>query len=143
MIQVDNSAKFITWADGKSFNTLSPQSDNEFLLEPDGLVSFFDGILTKKKPPAKAYICMRVHHSKEDNDKFLRKISQFTKDRNCAFNQCIVQAESMKNIGWLAYTTNYTDIEHLKIYLQTKSNFDWGFCLQPISDGDKNQNYSL
>lgn len=60
-----------------------------------------------------------------------------------AFSKCIVQAENLANIGWIVYSTQFTDIEYMKKYLQDQTrvlyprvNVDWGFKITAVTKTD-------
>ena len=60
-----------------------------------------------------------------------------------AFSKCIVQAENSANIGWIVYSTQFTDTEYLKKYLQDQTRVlyprvevDWGFKIAAVTKTD-------
>ena len=141
MIDLDTEATLVTWKEGP-FSLITPQSDDEFPDQPEVLEKYFDGILTKKTK-GKVYIRLRVHLPTADENSFLESMSSWAKAYNCAFYKCLIQAEQMKGVGWLVYSSNFTDRNFLARFLTTRTGFEWGFRLGPISEVDKSfRNYN-
>jgi hypothetical protein len=42
-------------------------------------------------------------------------------------------------IGWLFYSSQYTDTHHLSKYLKRTTGFEWGFKLGSITKSDKKE----
>ena len=45
-------------------------------------------------------------------------------------------------IGWLLYSSYFTDTEVLKTILESQSDFEWGFKIIPVTNGDKQENWN-
>ena len=136
MIAIEPQAVFITWKEKGDFEILAPETEEDFPEEPDELARYFDGILTKKKK-GKVYIRLRIHSSRREDTSFEASLASWAIAHNYNFNKCLIQAESMKNIGWIIYSTSATDTDHLSRYLTNKTGIEWGFRMAPITDSDK------
>ena len=58
-----------------------------------------------------------------------------------SFSKCILQSETSTNIGWLVYSTQYTDTETLRKRLVELTKFEWGFKLMAVTNSDKEEKW--
>ena len=135
MIQLNQNIALVTWGNGE-FKMIRPKSDEEFPTEPELLAKFFEGILVRRLK-GRIYIKLRVYYPGENESSWAASVLARcqTKD-GWSFYRCLIQAPSMKNIGWIVNSTNHTDKDHLKRYMESKSDFEWGFRLGPVSSAD-------
>jgi hypothetical protein len=53
--------------------------------------------------------------------------------------RCIIQEEHSTPIGWLFYSSQFTNTQHLSKYLQRETGFEWGFKLGSITKLDEKE----
>ena len=133
MKSVDKEAKILSWkkVDGKVVKL-----DDDLKKFPDNpvdIAQFFEGFSPKRKA-GRVYIRLRFY-SKYQKDIYAL-MDTWASLNNYIFNECIIQAESSTNIGWIVYSSQFTDIVHLKKYLERKSDFEWGFKMGAITNSD-------
>ena len=72
-----------------------------------------------------------------NNDKRLeREIQNWAQLYSYTIQRCIVQADSAEYIGWLAYTSYYTNVEKLREVLKEKGKFEWGFKMYQLRSNE-------
>ena len=80
------------------------------------------------------YIKLRVTSQKFD--KLEDAISKWAREESYSFNKCVVQAERECMIGWLVYSSQFTDTDYLRKILKQKTKHEWGFRLGAVTDRD-------
>ena len=80
------------------------------------------------------YIKIRITSSQFE--KVEEAIGKWARAESYSFNKCVVQAEKECMIGWLVYSSQYTDTDHLGRILKSKTNHEWGFRLGAVTDRD-------
>ena len=101
--------------------------------DAETLQSFFEGLNLKRKA-GRIYIRFRFHSKNQDlTYQLLKNWSQANGHR---LSQCIIQAESSTNIGWLVYSSQYTDVKNLQKLIYDEINIEVGFKLGAITASD-------
>ena len=55
---------------------------------------------------------------------------------NYLLNKCTIQAYSSTDIGWIVYSSEFTDTERLKKYLEWITYFEWGFKMGVLTNAN-------
>jgi hypothetical protein len=95
---------------------------------------FFEGMRIKKDQ-GQQYIRF-CFHSKNPK-KMETDLMEWSHLVNHSFYRCIIQEEHSTAIGWLLYSSQYTNTQHLSQYLQKTTGFEWGFKLGSITKSDE------
>jgi hypothetical protein len=133
--KIDKYSKFITWKDTKIYRVLEGYKDN-IPNTNAGVSQFFDGIRLKRDQ-GRQYIRFRLHSKNEK--KMEAELHEWARLSNHSFYRCIIQEEHSTPIGWLLYSSQYTNTQHLSSYLQRETGFEWGFKLGSITKSDEKE----
>ena len=129
--KTDPEAKIMEWSE-KSSKILEIE-DDLFPTDAVVLASFFDGFSRRKK--GRIYLRVRVHSSNPTRTNYQMKL--WAQLNAYSFQECIIQCENSANIGWLQYTSNFTDIDYLKRFLKENVlNIEWGLKIGSITNTD-------
>jgi hypothetical protein len=133
---LDKHAKIISWKDTKTYNVLEGCAD-DLPTTATGLGQFFEGMRLKREQ-GRQYLRFRLHTSKNVN-RLETQLSEWARLANYSFYRCVVQAEHSIAIGWLLYSSQYTNTYHLSTYLQCITGFEWSFHLGSITKSDEHE----
>jgi hypothetical protein len=134
MKNLDRKAKIISWKDDKTYNVLEGGPD-ELPKTASGLAQFFHGMRLKREH-GRQYIRFRLHASRNPN-RLEGQLAQWASMAGHAFYRCVIQAEHSTAIGWLLYSSQFTNTYHLSQHLQRETGFEWGFKLGSITKSDE------
>ena len=128
------------WSQPKSKSSEKLTTDMEkFPTDAVTIAKFFDGFNPKRKQ-GRIYLRMRLYSPFQDRMFGLMK--HWAELNGFGFQKCIIQAESSMNIGWLAYSDQYTDINLLKRFLENQAakenikGIEWGFKIGAVTNTD-------
>jgi hypothetical protein len=133
---LDKHAKVISWKDAKTYNVLEGGAD-ELPSTAAGLGQFFEGMRLKREH-GRQYLRFRLHASKNPN-RLEAQLTEWARLSNYSFYRCVIQAEHSVSIGWLLYSSQYTNTHQLATYLQRMTGFEWGFRLRSITKSDEHE----
>jgi hypothetical protein len=133
--KIDKHSKFITWKDTKIYRVLEGYK-GQIPNTNAGVSQFFDGIRLKRDQ-GRQYIRFRLHSKNEK--KMEAELHEWARLSNHSFYRCIIQEEHSTPIGWLLYSSQYTNTQHLSSYLQRETGFEWGFKLGSITKSDEKE----
>ena len=137
--KIDENAKLMKWSDKKEFKTLDSTNDTEFPSDPAELALYFPG-LRPKQTSGRVFVRVRIH-SPERKENIVSEMVEWARLYSINFNKCVVQTESAEIAGWLLYSSQYMDTDHMASFLQSKTGFEWGLRLGAITNSDKNIAY--
>ena len=131
----DSEAKIISWKTSPNFTYLPEDEFPEDLLS---ISTYFKGYRANLKADKRVYLKVGLHtpNSQAALQSF---VSTWAYLYNYNFKKILIQAEDPAFIGWLAYSTQYTDIEVLKERLMMNTRFEWGFKLVAVTNNDKEE----
>jgi hypothetical protein len=131
----DRKARIITWKDKETYEFLVGTAE-ELPNTAGGLGQFFNGIRLRRQQ-GRQYLRFRLHASKNENI-LENQITEWARLSGHSFYRCVIQEEHSTPIGWLLYSSQYTNTYHLSNYLQVATGFEWGFRLGSITKSDEN-----
>ncbi len=131
LLKTDETARILSWA----------KKENNILPKPDSIPStekkrkkFF--VNAKAKEEGRIYCQVRLFSMMDPKD-LIEAMEDWMTDRNMELASCSVQTEYSKDVGILAYTSQYTYVPQIKEYMEKITDFEWGFKLGPLSKKDK------
>ncbi len=141
MFSTDNDSMLLQWSDNKSFKPLCRNGENENEVPKHHMIwqLYFDG-LRYNLESGKMFVNIRIH-TPNSMGYLEEKLYEYCNLRGRLFRRCVVQAEVAEAIGWLLYTSGYTDWEHLAQFLRRRTGFEWGLRLGLVTNDDSNMDY--
>jgi hypothetical protein len=136
MKNLDKRAKIISWKDKKTYNILEGGGTEELPKTAAGLGHFFDGMRLKREHGCQ-FLRFWLHASKSENRLELQ-LTEWARLAGHSFYCCVIQEEHSTAIGWLLYSSQYTNTYNLSQYLQQTTGFEWRFKLGSITKSDEN-----
>jgi hypothetical protein len=105
------------------------------------MARYFKGFRRNLKPGKWVYISLAIQ-TPDNALELERQLENWAQLHSFTFRRTIIQSEAATCIGWLAYSSYYTDTEAIRVYLMENSNFEWGFRIQADTktDADKKWN---
>ena len=97
------------------------------------LKKYFDGLNLRRKS-GRMYIRFRFHSTQQD--KVYMDMKEWANAEGHRLSECVIQTENSTNIGWLVYSSQYTDTEYLKCLIMDELGFEVGFKLSAITNTD-------
>ena len=97
---------------------------------PSEIKTFFEGFKGKKSGPV--YIKVRIS-TKFNPEDFQTNMKTWLKENECTLMKCPIQAENAEEIGWLAYTSQYSDKKYIGDQLEKMLGFEVGVRLASIA----------
>ena len=88
------------------------------------------------KDDRRSYIKLAIH-TPNDDQKLYREIVRWCDAVGCSLTECLIQSSSASLIGWIVYSSYFTEINLWKSTFQTKTSYEWGFKMVPITDSDR------
>ncbi len=127
---IDPDARFLRWTDKKNFKTIGKPEDE---LPEDSLTlsRYFNG-LRPKQTKGRMFIKFRIHTPNSMNE-LDKQLGEWAKVNEYGCYKCIIQAERAKTVGWLLYSSQFTDTIHLCKMLESKTGYEWGMKLAQIT----------
>ena len=133
----DADAKIVSWKTSPNFTYLE---SNNFPEDIVGIATYWNGFRANLKADKRIYMKVAIH-TPNSQENLQENISNWMDLHAYSFKKCIIQAESASYIGWLAYSTPFTDIEVIKNKLEEMSRFEWGFKQVAVTNSDKDQKW--
>ena len=125
----DARSRLISWSVKSEFSIMG----DEFPQDVAETAIYFSGFRVNMNTQKRIYLRLCIH-TPQSNTVLHQKISSWCKLYGYSITKCVVQAENSTCIGWLCYSSQYTDTEPLKLRLMDESNFEWGFRLISVND---------
>ena len=131
---LDENAEIISWKAKKDFTFLPKE---QFPADIAGIAKFFKGFKKKMRPDRRTYLKVGIHTSGnfatlEDDLREWASLYSYT------ITRCIIQSNDAGFVGTLCYTSQFTDISMWKRELMSRTLYEWGFKMVPVSSADKN-----
>ena len=101
--------------------------------DPVFLSKYFDGLNLKRKT-GRIYLRFRFHSKKQDQ--LFADMKNWASANGHNISECVIQTESSTNIGWLVYSSQFTDISFLKKYIWNEIGVEAGFKMGAITTTD-------
>lgn len=133
----DPQAKIISWKTDPNFSYMD---NDEFPTQIAQIAQYFNGYRANVKADRRIYLRVGVH-TPSSQSQLYSFLCTWMELYGYTFNRCIIQAENAAYIGWLAYSTAYTDPEIFRKRLVEQSNFEWGFKLVAITTSDQDKQW--
>ena len=135
---LDDGCKIISWKAGEKFSFLNT---NEFPEDVAAIAKFFKGYRKGMKEDRRAYIRFGLHtpNNAEDLEKEMQAWAELL---DYSVNRCLIQSDDAGYVGWICYSSPYTDIEMWRKNLMKITNYEWGFKLVPVTKEDKDQHWN-
>ena len=125
------------WKDAEEDEEPTGKLDEEidsFPTEAVEIVKYFDGFNPHRKQ-GRIYLRVRIYSF--DQEKTAHKMKIWAQMRRSNFQKCIIQAVNSTNIGWLVYSSQYTDMDHLMRFLKEKVlDIEWGIKIAAVTNTD-------
>ena len=131
---VDDEAQIISWNNKKNFSYMNTK---EFSEDTAVIAKYFNGFRQGLMAERRIYLKMGIH-TPNDQKKLLKELKQWTQLYGYTITECMIQADNASFIGWIAYSSYYTNTGKLKEILQEEGEFEWGFKMVPL-ESDKNK----
>ena len=132
----DDTAMIIEWS------SKADESQVEGIILPEALPkatselqTFFDGF--KGKDNGAVYLRIRII-SRFPSDEFLVNCESWLKSNKCSLMRCPIQTEEATDIGFLAYTSQYNDKEHISKQLTKVCGHEIGVRLAAVANRAEN-----
>ena len=130
-------AKFLRWSDTKDFVSL-PNEDELLPNDFTTLSLYFDRI-RPKQTTGRCYVRFRLHEN--DIEKIKVALEVWGEFNGYQISRCLIQAEHSTPIGWLLYSSQYTDTESLCKKLFNQTGFEWGMKIGAVTKADKDKQF--
>ena len=128
----DVDSKIMSWKVAPNFSYMS----EEFPTDVADIALYFNGFRTNFKADKRVYLRVAIHTPNSES-KLYANLNSWMKLYGYSFSKCIIQAETSTCIGWLAYSSTYTDTEVIKNMLVDISEFEWGFKMMAVQKADR------
>ena len=116
----DSKAKVISWKTNPNFSYLNT---DDFPTELAEAALYFQGYRANLKADKRIYMRVGIH-TPNSQTKLHSLMKSWMTLHGYSYNKCIIQSETSTNIGWLVYSTQYTDTENLRRRLEHISGFE-------------------
>ena len=136
LLSYDPNARIISWKNETSFSKIG----DKFPIEIAEIAKYFNGFRANIKADQRTYLRLCVHTPNSETILF-NKMNEWCRLYGYSLTKCIIQAESSTCIGWLCYSSQYTDTDPLKKKLMEVSTFEWGFKLIGVRTNENNLNW--
>ena len=131
----DEKAKIISWKTSPNFSYMNM---DDFPTEIAQIAMYFNGYRANVKADKRIYLRVGLHTPNSQSALF-SFLTSWMELYGYSCSKCIIQAENSACIGWLAYSTSFTDPEVFRERLVDHSNFEWGFKLMAVTNSDKDK----
>lgn len=137
----DDEAMIISWKEGKNFDHMAP--DDPFPQTTKEITKFFDGYRSSnsnKNKRFRATIKMRIT-MRIATAVMTDRMAEWANEHGYTFKPTIIQAEKASVVGWLTYSSSFTDTAMLKFILRSYLPIEWGFRIQTVTNKDKEKEF--
>ena len=134
--QLDQDAVLLTWHSDevKGPNYFDSMDANSFPKDIVEMRSYFEGINLRKKS-GRVYLRFRFHANPQE-ETYL-KLKHWSDTSGYRLTKCIVQAESSVSIGWILYSSDYTEIDFITKQLKEAVGVEVGLKMTAITTTDE------
>jgi Ulp1 family protease len=103
--------------------------------DPVQLSEYFEGYNPKTEEGKRQFFRVRIS-SAINKKSIIASGKAFTAPHGGSFNILSVNVEESTEIGYLIYSSRYTDTDHLSKFLEKKTKFPWGFAYKQLYASD-------
>ena len=128
----DKDAKIISWKTSDNFTYMNM---DDFPSDVAEMALYFNGLRRNIKTDKRVYLRVGIH-TPNSQSRMYSLMDSWMRLYGYSFSKCIIQAESSTCIGWLVYSSQYTNSEPIRRRLMEISQFEWGFKLVAIQESD-------
>ena len=144
MRSFDERCIIISWKDRKTFDHIAPNDfDKNFPTTTAKITKFFPRYrptTSNKNKNFCATIKMRVATSRPLAT-FTKNMTEWASTNGLTFKKTVIQAENPAVVGWLVYSSSFTDEIKLRKILSTALDIEWGFRTQNVTKTDSALNF--
>ena len=137
MVSIDKEARIMSWKTSPNFTYTDLE---EFPTKTAELAKYFQGFRENVKADKRVYLRVAIH-TPNSQTRLFTELQEWMKLFGYSMNKCIIQSETSTCIGWLVYSSQYTDTESLRQRMMYISQFEWGFKLVAITEEDKSESW--
>jgi hypothetical protein len=138
MKRCDDRAEIISSIMKPNFTYLPADKFPQDVVE---MARYFKGFRRNIKPGKRVYVSLAIH-TPGNALELERQLENWAQLYAFTFRRTIIQSESATCIGWLAYSSYYTDTHAIRAYLMENSNFEWGFRIQAVTKADADKKWN-
>lgn len=109
------------------------KNSGEIPSDPATLKKFFFGASAKEE--GRVFAQVRIY-TKLQSDAIVNNMQSWLTKHQGRLQRCIIQSEYSVTIGWLVYSSTFTDIHHLKKEMEKRTSFEWGFKIGQVTSSD-------
>ena len=135
---VDEKAEIISWRSKKEFSFLPK---GEFPSDISTIAKYFKGFQKKMRQDRRVYIKFGVH-TKGNFDTLEKDLQEWTNLYSYTMNRCLIQSDDAGFVGVLCYTSQFTDISMWRKEMMSRTTYEWGFKMVPITSSDKHLHWN-
>ncbi len=132
--EYDPKLQLLAWSKNSNEPALSKVDD--IPSDPATLKKYFFGARSCEE--GRVFSQIRLYSKLTSSDLIMNMKAWITK-HNARHQHCLVQSEYAINIGWLVYSSNYTDLDHLKKEMEKRTSYEWGFKIGAVTNSDRLQ----
>ena len=132
--EYDPTLQLLAWS--KTSNDPALSKVDDLPSDPATLKKYFFGARSCEE--GRVYSQIRLYSKLTSSDLIMNMKAWITK-HNARHQRCLVQSEYAVNIGWLVYSSNYTDLDHLKKEMEKRTSYEWGFKIGAVTNSDRLQ----
>ncbi len=138
MREIDSESQIMTWFIKDNFHFLPIDNVPNDVL---GMKRYFQGIRGNMKNDRKNYISFSVH-TPNDRKILEYKMQEWAESFGFTLLPCLIQSSTAKYVGWLAYSSYYTEMEDWKKGLQKNTGYEWGLKIVAVTNTDKDEKWN-
>ena len=131
----DPDANIMSWKTEPEFYYMNK---DEFPQDPGIVAQYFQGYRHNLKADKRVYLRVSIQ-TPNSQTKLFSQLSAWMNIYGYSISKCIIQSETSTCIGWLVYSSQYTDTEPIKRNLIYASKFEWGFKMIAVTKTDENK----
>ena len=136
--EVDENADILPWYQEDGTKKLGVRKGKEDRIPKTGaaLSPYFFNMQPNRVGKKWLKIRITSFHLKQVEE----ALGKWARAESYNFSRCVVQTEKECVIGWLVYSSQYTDTEYLGRCLTEKTKHEWGFRLGAVTEKDMFEN---
>ena len=130
---LDEKVEVISWRSKQDFSFLPKGS---FPDDVATIAKFFKGFKKRMRADRRVYIKFGVH-TPNDFNRVEEDLQSWAELYSYTIKRCLIQSNDAGYVGWICYTSQFTDTQQWRDYLMGQTSYEWGFKLVPITNADK------
>jgi Ulp1 family protease len=129
---IDNTLLLMKWSSKVIETVLVPE---QLPTDPVQLSEYFEGYNPKTEEGKRQFFRVRIASTAQKKN-VIATGKAFAAPHGGSFNILSVNVEESTEIGYLIYSSRYTDTEHISKFLEKKTKFPWGFAYKQLYASD-------